>query len=263
MGRPASRCLRGPGRRRSPSAVPTESSAATVSAAEHASGPYRTRRTRRPAGPDALRESVRDWYHRTFGARIDLVAQGKYFELVTGTPFRDDDVRLGQSGRRLSHVLPVVVAWSRRCRRGAGPGADILASLHLLTPRVCGEAATVDLGTTCARGPSPRVRGSPLRRRRPDGTARSIPACAGKPAWRVSRSACARVHPRVCGEAHGRATQAAEATGPSPRVRGSPSGAAAGRSRHGYIPAWRGSLSVGHAPRGAAGSIPACAGKPR
>ena len=84
------------------------------------------------AADDALRESVRDWYRRTFGARIDVVAQGKYFELVTGTPFRDDDVRLEQSGRGLSHVLPIVV--TALSARGAGPGADVIehpeAELH-------------------------------------------------------------------------------------------------------------------------------------
>ena len=84
------------------------------------------------AADDTLRQSVREWYRRTFGVRIDVAAQGKYFELVTGTPFRDDDVRLGQSGRGLSHVLPVAaVALSAR---RAGPGADVIehpeAELH-------------------------------------------------------------------------------------------------------------------------------------
>ena len=68
----------------------------------------------------------------TFGVRIDVVAQGKYFELVTGTPLRDDNVRLEQSGRGLSHVLPVVVTALSAGR--AGPGADIIehpeAELH-------------------------------------------------------------------------------------------------------------------------------------
>ena len=84
------------------------------------------------AADDTLRKSVGDWYRRTFGARIDVVAQGKYFELVTGTPFRDVDVRLGQSGRGLSHVLPIAV--TALSARGAGPGADVIehpeAELH-------------------------------------------------------------------------------------------------------------------------------------
>jgi len=84
------------------------------------------------AADDALRESVRDWYRETFGVRIDLVAQGSYLDLVTGTPLRDDDVRIGQAGRGLSHVLPVAVA--ALSARRAGPGVDIIehpeAELH-------------------------------------------------------------------------------------------------------------------------------------
>ena len=79
-----------------------------------------------------LRESVRDWYRKTFGVRIDLVAQGRYFDLVTGTPLGNDDVRIGQAGRGLSHVLPVVV--TALSARRAGPGVDIIehpeAELH-------------------------------------------------------------------------------------------------------------------------------------
>ena len=84
------------------------------------------------AAEDALRGSVRDWYRETFGVRIDLVAQGRYFELVTGTPFGDNDVRIRQAGRGLSHVLPVVV--TALTARRAGPGVDIIehpeAELH-------------------------------------------------------------------------------------------------------------------------------------
>lgn len=84
------------------------------------------------AADDGLRESVRDWYSKTFGVRIDLVAQGRYFDLVTGTPLGDDEVRIGQAGRGLSHVLPVAV--TALSARSAGPGADVIehpeAELH-------------------------------------------------------------------------------------------------------------------------------------
>ena len=84
------------------------------------------------AADGELRESVRDWYGKTFGVRIDLVAQGRYFDLVTGTPLGNDDVRIGQAGRGLSHVLPVAVA--ALSARLAGPGVDIIehpeAELH-------------------------------------------------------------------------------------------------------------------------------------
>ena len=81
---------------------------------------------------DALRESVRDWYRKTFGAPIDFVAQGSYFDLMTGTPFRNTYVRIGHAGRGLSHVLPVVVTALTAGR--AGSGVDIIehpeAELH-------------------------------------------------------------------------------------------------------------------------------------
>ena len=84
------------------------------------------------AADDGLRESVRDWYRKTFGVRIDLVAQGRYFDLVTGAPLGGGDVRIGQAGRGLSHVLPVVV--TALSARHAGPGVDIIehpeAELH-------------------------------------------------------------------------------------------------------------------------------------
>ncbi len=84
------------------------------------------------AADDELRESVRDWYRKTFGVRIDLVAQGRYFDLVTGTPLGDGDVRIGQAGRGLSHVLPVAV--TALTARRVGPGVDIIehpeAELH-------------------------------------------------------------------------------------------------------------------------------------
>ena len=64
--------------------------------------------------------------------RIDLVAQGRYFDLVSGTPHGKGDVRIGQAGRGLSHVLPVVV--TALAARRAGPGVDVIehpeAELH-------------------------------------------------------------------------------------------------------------------------------------
>lgn len=84
------------------------------------------------AADDELRKSVRDWYRRTFGVGIDVVSQGRYFELVVGASAREADVRLVQSGRGLSHVLPVVVM--ALTARKSGPGVDIIerpeAELH-------------------------------------------------------------------------------------------------------------------------------------
>ena len=84
------------------------------------------------AADDALRESVSDWYRWAFGVSIDVVAQGSYYELVARAPTRDANVRLVQSGRGLSHVLPVAV--TALTARKAGPGVDVIehpeAELH-------------------------------------------------------------------------------------------------------------------------------------
>ena len=84
------------------------------------------------AADDDLRESVRTWYRRAFGVSIDIVAQGSYSELVVRASPRDANVRLLQSGRGLSHVLPVAVA--ALTARRAGPGVDVIehpeAELH-------------------------------------------------------------------------------------------------------------------------------------
>ena len=109
-------------------------------------------------------------------------------------------------------------------------------------PRVCGEASAACSCLSSARGPSPRVRGSPLHldlRRLGHG---SIPACAGKPKGMVTGGGKLGVHPRVCGEASPSVRLRHGCRGPSPRVRGC------------RLP-----CRVRHAP---AGSIPACAGKP-
>lgn len=84
------------------------------------------------AADDELRESVRRWYRIAFGVDIDVVAQGRYFELVAGTSTSYANVQLVQSGRGLSHVLPVVV--TALTAQKAGPGVDVIehpeAELH-------------------------------------------------------------------------------------------------------------------------------------
>ena len=84
------------------------------------------------AADHELRESVRKWYRDAFGETIDVAAQGSYSELVAGSPARDTNVRLVQSGRGLSHVLPVVVM--ALTAAAAGPGVDVIehpeAELH-------------------------------------------------------------------------------------------------------------------------------------
>ena len=114
--------------------------------------------------------------------------------------------------------------------------------LSKVYPRVCGGAA---LGVTFQSGPwglSPRVRGSPGRRREHPGVEGSIPACAGEPRQGSGRRADDRVYPRVCGGAILPTAAGQTVTGLSPRVRGS--------------------LIDDHLGGDRRGSIPACAGEP-
>ena len=108
---------------------------------------------------------------------------------------------------------------------------------------MCGEAAYTETLDFRARGPSPRVRGSPWSMRHRSATPGSIPACAGKPRARAGLDTARAVHPRVCGEAGEGFYPGEVVSGPSPRVRGSR------RDDAGVVEA--------------SGSIPACAGKPR
>lgn len=83
------------------------------------------------AANDELRESVRKWFRDAFGAAIDVVSQGRSSELWAEAP-ASGSVRLTQSGRGLSHVLPVAVM--ALTARAAGPGVDVIehpeAELH-------------------------------------------------------------------------------------------------------------------------------------
>ena len=84
------------------------------------------------AADHELRESVRKWYGNAFGETIDVAAQGSYSELIVGSPARGANVRLVQSGRGLSQILPVVVM--ALTAAAAGPGVDVIehpeAELH-------------------------------------------------------------------------------------------------------------------------------------
>ena len=123
---------------------------------------------------------------------------------------------------------------------GKGSFGTYLARDH---PRVCGGARKAATVLGLVSGPSPRVRGSRGRDRRPDPRRGTIPACAGEPSAARRRRRTAKDHPRVCGgAARNDRTERVEA-GPSPRVRGSPG------------------IRLLFGPT--QGTIPACAGEPR
>ena len=83
------------------------------------------------AANDELRKSVQEWYRNAFGEPIDVATQGIYSQLVAGARTMGT-VPLTQSGRGLSHVLPVVVM--ALTARDAGAGVDVVehpeAELH-------------------------------------------------------------------------------------------------------------------------------------
>ena len=109
-------------------------------------------------------------------------------------------------------------------------------------PRVCGGTESMPPDGTAARGLSPRVRGNPARFQSQPRCPRSIPACAGEPAYSLLRRTQRGVYPRVCGGTLLSGEQPLHICGLSPRVRGNP--------------APEGNPDV------SPGSIPACAGEP-
>ena len=71
-------------------------------------------------------------------------------------------------------------------------------------PRGCGAATAFVAWRASAMGLSPRVRGSPIRRRLHSQRQRSIPAGAGQPEEKVKRAKDYGVYPRGCGAADAR-----------------------------------------------------------
>ena len=113
------------------------------------------------AADDALRLSVRDWYGATFGVGIDVAAQGRYAELMIDTPVGGGSARMLQSGRGLSHVLPVAVTALSAHRAGAGvdviehPEAELHPAAHahvaeLLLDNLAGPARPMIVETHSA-----------------------------------------------------------------------------------------------------------------
>ena len=165
------------------------------------------------------------------GAREAQRVPERYLGLsprVRGSP------KLSQRGVDLRGSIPACAGEPcRRIRSTADAG---------VYPRVCGGADFMSYHPGLPPGLSPRVRGSRVRRDRPDVAEGSIPACAGEPSILRRGWTSLRVYPRVCGGAGAATAASAFHMGLSPRVRGSRSP----RRRVAFPP----------------GSIPACAGEP-
>ena len=117
------------------------------------------------------------------------------------------------------------------------------ASVVWVYPRVCGGTVEVNKLRPDMVGLSPRVRGNLVRVSKPRTDCGSIPACAGEPLLRGSRSDGCEVYPRVCGGTKDMSDYLLNVKGLSPRVRGNPVRRPPLRSRRRR-------------------SIPACAGEP-
>ena len=168
---------------------------------------------------------------------------------------------LGRSPRVRGSPLARAGDWNTRGSIPAGAGEPFGVSAFLVAmgvdPRGCGGAGLPPGTRLPWRGRSPRVRGSRascngLRQRRG-----SIPAGAGEPRILIVSRRSARVDPRGCGGALGDIHSAAQATGRSPRVRGSRAGARQKRGLPGSIPAGAGE------PRSVIGNLRLCQVDPR
>ena len=128
-------------------------------------------------------------------------------------------------------------------------------------PRVCGEHPPSSTAAGSGTGSSPRVRGTPLKRRVPNRGHRFIPACAGNtwandkgvssedgssprvrgtPLEVIRNTAVRPVHPRVCGEHAPRGAGRVSGAGSSPRVRGTLQGCLDRQNDLRFIPACAG-----------------------
>ncbi len=108
-------------------------------------------------------------------------------------------------------------------------------------PRGCGEQRTVRTATALPPGPSPRVRGAGIlrRRRRPRGG--TIPAGAGSSFAVLLHNLYRKDHPRGCGEQPRIRCSSRPRWGPSPRVRGAAPARTYPYRGRGTIPAGAGS----------------------
>ena len=93
-------------------------------------------------------------------------------------------------------------------------------------------------------GSSPRVRGTHSSAHRLCAVRRFIPACAGNTLLRHSGGLNRPVHPRVCGEHVSQGELRRDATGSSPRVRGTPLAVSSDVTVNRFIPACAGNTAA-------------------
>ena len=97
------------------------------------------------------------------------------------------------------------------------PISKVMVAVH---PRVCGEHASNDAGTSYAGGSSPRLRGTQVDAGIQPVPVRFIPASAGNTSGYLPSQPAGAVHPRVCGEHRNASRNSPRSCGSSPRLRG-------------------------------------------
>ena len=145
-------------------------------------------------------------------------------------------------GNRYDSAWAMGIARSIPACAGEPREHDHAAPAKRVYPRVCGGTSAFSDAVPVSGGLSPRVRGNHRPQDIESREERSIPACAGEPAWMRLLSGRLAVYPRVCGGTEKGEILAVMIGGLSPRVRGNP--------------------DVVTPVASAAGSIPACAGEP-
>ena len=116
-------------------------------------------------------------------------------------------------------------------------------------PRGCGEHQGALLGTLPEWGSSPRMRGTPESEILVGKYPGIIPADAGNTGCRLWRSNPSWDHPRGCGEQFTQRQSIKQATGSSPRMRGTPAHVRARGIMLRIIPADAGNTSCSSPPR--------------
>ena len=144
------------------------------------------------------------------GVPVDIVRATRVYPRVCGGT--------GNDGGSFVHHLGL----SPRVRGNPGAGNAARAVYQPVYPRVCGGTCNLCRRWPVRTGLSPRVRGNLAAPRQAWPQGRSIPACAGEPAWRMMMLALKTVYPRVCGGTSRRARNPQLVKGLSPRVRGNP-----------------------------------------
>ena len=183
-------------------------------------------------------------------ASVDAPARGGSSPRVRGTPSRP------AWAPRPRRFIPAC-AGNANPRRTSRPRTTV----H---PRVCGERAGAPRRPRFNAGSSPRVRGTPDVVGGGQRSVRFIPACAGNARWSRRWPGAPPVHPRVCGERLRIGDDLYDASGSSPRVRGTPPRPRTADDRGRFIPACAGNACHRGPPgRASGGSSPRVRGTPR